>query len=359
MQGEQRPISGDDDPLAELDAIIRQLGPIADRLATRAVIAQYEADLADPARTRAGTTLANSTSALPRFLRVRDILRINYNMHAMVPTEAVPNRLARSMRLPTDDNLSTALPYAPTLLAALELVARYGDAVLPWYHRRLEQTGDWLRIVYGPVVPLGRIEPLATEVALVTIHRIVELFVGDRVAESRLNFALRPASQPAVLADRFACPVSYGGSESYMAIPLAWCALESPYRDHVLWQEGVARCEVDIKALQDPPLLSRVRTQVAAQLQQGRAARIADTASALGLSERSLVRSLASAGITHNQIVDDERRAQAQRLLAKSQHSLADVAERLGFSDQSSFGRKCREWFGDSPARVRRRLNGN
>lgn len=356
LKGDGWPQGGEDNALAELDAIIRQLGPIADRLATRAVIAQYEADLADPIRTRAGTRLAGTTGALPRFLPARDILRINYNMHAMVPAEAVPNRLARSMRLPTDDNLSTALPYAPTLRAALDLVARYGDAVLPWYHRRLEPAGDWLRIIYGPVVPLGRIEPLATEVAFVTIYRIVELFVGEMVARAQLNFALRPASPSTVLADRFACPISFGGNESYLAIPSAWGAVESPYRDPALWQEGVARCEADIKALQEPPLVSRVRALVSGNVRQGRAAGIADTALKLGLSERSLVRNLALAGTTHQKILDEERRAHALRLLADPQSSLADIAEMLGFSDQSSFGRKCREWFGDSPTRVRRTL---
>ena len=140
-------VAAQDDPLGELAEILHQLGPIADRLASRAVVAQYEADIGDPARTRAGTALAGSISPLPRFLPARDILRINFNMHEMVPAEAVPRRLARSMRLPTDDNLSTSLPYAPSLRAALELVARYGDAVLPWFCRRRETVGDERRVI--------------------------------------------------------------------------------------------------------------------------------------------------------------------------------------------------------------------
>lgn len=346
------------DALAELAFILQSLGPVADRLATRAVIVQYEADIADPARTRAGTSLASTSGPLPRFLPARDILRINFNMHALVPAEAVPSRLARSMRLPTDDHLSSALPYAPSLRAALELVVRYGDAVLPWYHRRLEPAGDHVRIVYGPIVPLGRIEPLANEVALMTIYRIVEMFVGDEVAGARLNFARQTASQTAVLADRFLCPIGFGGSENYLVIPKAWLARISPYHDAGLWPEGVAHCEADIRMLQDAPLISRVRAHCRARLDQRKISGLCDTAAALGMSERSLVRALAAAGVTHHQLFEAERKARAGLLLANAQHSLADIAEMLGFSDQSGFGRKCRAWFGDSPGRVRQQLIG-
>ncbi len=342
------------DAVAELATIVQQLGPVADRLGSRAVIAQYEADIDDPASTRSGTALAASTGPLPRFFPIRDILRISFNIHELSPKDAVPNRHARSPRTPTDDNLTFTLPYAPSLRAALDLVARYGDAVVAWYQRAVTPVGDTLRITYNPTVPLGRIEPLATEVALATIHRIVETFVGPRVGAAQINFIRPPVSPPEVLAERFSCPITVGGSDNYMAIPAEWGALPSPYFDPALWREGVARCEADIRALQDSPLAARVRVHVASALDSGTLVTLADTAQALGLSERTLVRSLTKGGVTHHQIVEIERRERTEHLLAQTRRPLADIAEALGFADQSAFGRKCRNWFGDSPARLRR-----
>lgn len=342
------------DAVAELSAILRELGPVADRLGSRAVIAQYEADIGDPARTRSGTALAATTGPLPRFFPIREILRISFNIHELTPAEAVPNRHARSPRTPTDDNLTFTVPYAPSLRAALDLVARYGDAVVAWYQRAVTLVGDTLRISYNPTVPLGRIEPLATEIALATIHRIVETFVGPRVSAAQINFTGPPVSSPDVLAERFSCPITVGGSDNYMAIPEAWGAVPSPYYDAALWREGVARCEADIRALQETPLLARVRGHVATSLDSGIVVTLADTARALGHSERTLVRLLTHSGVTHHQIVDMERRARTEQLLAKTQQPLADIAETLGFADQSAFGRKCRTWFGDSPAHLRR-----
>lgn len=347
------------DAATELADILLRLGPVADRLGTRAVIAQYEADIDDPAQTRRETSLAGTRGALPRFLPVRDILRINFNMHEMVPAEVVPRRLARSTRMPTDDNLSTTVPYAPTLLAALELVARYGIAVVPWYGRRVERAGDDLRICYDPIVPLGRIEPLATEIALATIHRIVELFVGDRITGARVEFRQLPVSDAATLAGRFSCEIVVGAAESCMIIPAAWGDLPSPYHDAALWREGCVRCETDIQALEDPPLASKARAHVQRCLDDGRMTTVAETARALGTSSRSLVRALAHGATTHHRIVDAARRERALQLLAQPGVSLADIAERLDFPDQSSFGRKSRAWFGESPARLRRQLTAD
>jgi AraC-like DNA-binding protein len=342
--------------LDECAAVIARLGPVADRLGSRAAVAQYEADINDPAQTRAGTSFSASTGPLPRFLPVRDIIRIAFNIESLVPAVSIPSRQARSARSPTDDNLALTIPYAPSLRSALELVARYGDAVVPWYKRSITQVGDALHVAYWPLVPLGRIEALATEVALGTIHRIVETFVGDRVQTARVIFAVPPVSDPAIVAARFSCRIETGGSRSCMIFPAEWGNLPSPYYDPMLWLEGMARCDADIAALQDGPLAGRVRALVRSAMAERQVMTLAETARALGTPSRSLVRGLEREGVTHHQIVDTERKALALHLLAQPTLAIADIVDALGFADQSSFGRKCHVWFDDSPARYRQRL---
>lgn len=338
--------------------VLDRLGPIADQLGSRAPVAQYEADIDDPGATRRGTSIESSTGPLPRFLAVRDILRIAFNIESLVPHGTVPRRQERSARSPTDDNLATTIPYAPSLLAALELVARYGDAAVPWYERSVTEIDGMLQVAYWPRVPLGRIEPLATEVAMSTIHRIVETFVGNRVETAKVRFPIVPVSGVAAVQARFACDVQLGGSRACMTFPASWGALPSPYHDPQQWLEGLARCEQDIQQLTDRSLVARVRAHIRDQLDKGRAATLAETAAALHMSERTLVRTLASEGQTHHAIADAERLSRARLLLARRAVPIVEIAERLGFADQSSFGRKCRVWFGESPSAVRRRLQG-
>ena len=341
----------------EIRGVLDRLGPTADRLGSRAPVAQYEADILDPGTTRRGTSIDGSVGPLPRFLPVRDVIRIAFNIEALVPAGAVPRRQERSPRSPTDDNLATALPFAPTLLDALQLMARYGDAAVPWCRRSIVREGDRMVISFWPAVPIGRIEPLSMEVAMGTIHRLVETFVGPRVEEARVVLSQPPVSGLPALRERFSCPVEVGPGANRMVVPAAWGQLPSPYRDPELWEQGVARCEAEIALLAEPPLVGRVRNHILQGLGARQLVTIEETARALNMSGRTLIRSLQREGHTHHSLLDRERRQKAEQLLAGGRLPLRDIAEMLAFTDQSSFGRKCRDWFGLSPLRLRRQMS--
>jgi AraC-like DNA-binding protein len=79
-------------------------------------------------------------------------------------------------------------------------------------------------------------------------------------------------------------------------------------------------------------------------------------ARALGMSARTLHRRLGELGRSFQQIVDDFRQDEALRLLDDRRQSLAQIARRLGFSEQSSFQRAFKRWTGSSPRAVRNGL---
>lgn len=73
----------------------------------------------------------------------------------------------------------------------------------------------------------------------------------------------------------------------------------------------------------------------------------------LGLSKRTLQRSLEKEGVQFKDILSDVRRQLADYYLCRSSFSLTQVAEYLGFRDQSSFYKACLRWFGVPPGRYR------
>jgi AraC-like DNA-binding protein len=78
----------------------------------------------------------------------------------------------------------------------------------------------------------------------------------------------------------------------------------------------------------------------------------------LGISERTLHRSLGRAGITFAGLLSDTRMAAAVRMLNEprfDQHSIAGIGLRVGFSDPSHFIRQCRGRLGLTPGALRRR----
>ncbi len=103
----------------------------------------------------------------------------------------------------------------------------------------------------------------------------------------------------------------------------------------------------------EPALLSAVRQAIHDSLPHGTPT-AAQVARALGLGQRTLQRRLASLGHSYGAVLDSARRNLAVGYLKRDTLSLAEVAYLLGYSEQASFFRSFRRWFGTTPAAFRR-----
>ena len=79
-------------------------------------------------------------------------------------------------------------------------------------------------------------------------------------------------------------------------------------------------------------------------------------AAELHMSERTLRRRLVEEATSFLQLLDDTRRGLTEQYLGRLHLSLAQAAYLLGFADQSSFFRACRQWFELSPGQYRSQL---
>jgi AraC-like DNA-binding protein len=71
----------------------------------------------------------------------------------------------------------------------------------------------------------------------------------------------------------------------------------------------------------------------------------------LGLSTRTLQRRLKCCGVVFEDLLDETRRSEAIRLLLKGEHSMTEIAYRLGYSDPAHFTRAFKRWKGVAPSR--------
>jgi AraC-like DNA-binding protein len=79
-------------------------------------------------------------------------------------------------------------------------------------------------------------------------------------------------------------------------------------------------------------------------------------AASLGWSPRTLTRAcLAGLGRTPKQVIDARVLLEARRLLANTDHTIADISSRLGFTDPSAFGLFFRRLDGTTPGTFRHR----
>ncbi|PKM21718.1 MAG: hypothetical protein CVV10_07960, partial [Gammaproteobacteria bacterium HGW-Gammaproteobacteria-14] len=90
------------------------------------------------------------------------------------------------------------------------------------------------------------------------------------------------------------------------------------------------------------------------QCNPGRYCTLDHAAEKLGLTARTLTRYLGAAGESFSQLRNNARLKFALHYLRDTDFSIADIAEKLGYSDQASFTKAFRSWTGRSPGRVRR-----
>ena len=81
---------------------------------------------------------------------------------------------------------------------------------------------------------------------------------------------------------------------------------------------------------------------------------LADVASQLGMSTRTLQRRLSEAGLAYQDLIADARKSLTAQLLKRTDYALAEIAFLTGFSDQSTFTRAFKRWHGQTPASFRR-----
>jgi AraC-like DNA-binding protein len=90
--------------------------------------------------------------------------------------------------------------------------------------------------------------------------------------------------------------------------------------------------------------------------QQAGRSSVADVAKSLRLSVRTLERNLARDGNSFRSLQDEALKRRFKRLAADPDLSLATIAERLGYGDESALSRATRRWFETTAAKARRDL---
>lgn len=192
---------------------------------------------------------------------------------------------------------------------------------------------------------------------LVTPMRSAAWLVGEHVPARAVRLDPRFVPYRSQTAFLFGCEPDFVEGAAEVEIDADW--LDAPVRRTPDEADRYVRASFH-GLLSAPPgdvMESRVRAALAQALAPGasaRAATIAAVARKLHLSRATLARRLAERHLTFQAIKDDLRRDHAIALLAETTVTIAEIAERIGFSEPSAFTRAFRSWTGLSPAAYRR-----
>jgi AraC-like DNA-binding protein len=106
--------------------------------------------------------------------------------------------------------------------------------------------------------------------------------------------------------------------------------------------------------LPDDDLLRQVADVLAEIMSEGESLRLEAVAVKLALSKRSLQRRLQEHDTSFQELVDRVRHRSSLELLSKTDLSLDECADRLGFANVTAFRRAFVRWVGAPPGRFRK-----
>lgn len=97
-------------------------------------------------------------------------------------------------------------------------------------------------------------------------------------------------------------------------------------------------------------LIATVRVLLEMLMPMGEAS-LGSVARALAMHPRTLQRRLHAHGISLSDLLDQQRRTLAGRIVLERRMSLTELALTLGYSEQSAFNHAFERWFGEAPRR--------
>lgn len=187
---------------------------------------------------------------------------------------------------------------------------------------------------------------------IVGLWQIGEALTGEQL-EGSMALAFAEPSYAARFG-KLVMPVRYGQARNALLFRAALLDTPLAMANPAALRLAQEQCERALDALDQADLLGRV--QSALPRKEGGFHSLEQVAATLGVSSRTLKRKLKAEGAVFSAIVEPLAQAQAVALLGSSELSVEQVAERVGYSDVSNFGRAFRRWTGTTPAAHRTSL---
>lgn len=257
--------------------------------------------------------------------------------------------LARRIPVGSLGVLDYALLTSATVRDSVARVARHYAVATQCVRIEVEEGPRQTRLVFHRIPPndLGR---HWVELSLGVFADRFRSAVGSPLPYPAVSFRHAAPADHAIHDAYFAGPVTFGAAVDCLTLETAWMDLPLLTASRGLVGLLDARLrELSPEPTDEHPTLAKIRGTLAALLGDPQAnLGLEAIARRMGMSRRTLQRTLQAQRTSLTQLLDGLRRERAARMLHEGRR-IVEVAEELGFSEPSAFFRAYRRWTGMSP----------
>ncbi|MCB2072114.1 MAG: AraC family transcriptional regulator ligand-binding domain-containing protein [Novosphingobium sp.] len=165
-----------------------------------------------------------------------------------------------------------------------------------------------------------------------------------------LSAEARPSDMPE-LERLLGCKVTGRNPRNSVAFPVHALDQPVPSANRLLFRLLGGYLE-RVRAAHSQSTIDRVESYIRGSLASGNCS-IDRCADKIGISVRTLQARLSSEGVKFSELVENQRATLAKAHLSQRNLSLDEIADRLGYGEQTSFGRAFKRWTGMTPQQFR------
>jgi AraC-like DNA-binding protein len=185
------------------------------------------------------------------------------------------------------------------------------------------------------------------EKSMATSMAAFRLMIGEDFIPLRVTMQHHGLAAPEIYRGLFGCPVQFSSEVNSIHLPNQVLSQRIRGRDPV----ALALAESYLGPTETEPEFSDYVRDLTERLLRVNRASLVVVAREMAMHPRALQRRLAETGTSFEKILDEVRSALAWNLAASSLQA-SQIATMLGYSEQSSYARACRRWYGESPRQL-------
>ena len=235
--------------------------------------------------------------------------------------------------------------------AALQRLEQYQRLVYDVNPMRYRAEGSNVVLEWG--VEQGRPGSLADETAIAALVQMARELSGKSFAPEEVCFVNPAPASLKPYRDWFGCPVRFAQPHTLLRFPAKYLALPLRQPDAALLSLLERQADALMAELPDSDDLEQSVRRCIVRLSRDGEVDLERVAAELHTTPRTLHRRLEQRGRNFRGLREDTRRRLAEDYLRDPRLRLAEIAQLLGFSEQSAFSRSFRRWTGETPKRWR------
>ncbi len=257
------------------------------------------------------------------------------------------------MRISIHGFIGYAIMTAHDITDALALATRFIQLRMPFLQLYFS--------TFGPKATLQLqcdfdLEPLRTEIILaltIGIMSMAKALTGNEELTGEVDLDFQKPEGFDKYLNKMNIDMRFEQPHLISSFDKQYLGLKMVNADPIASQIAINQCESELSALGERRRLAMRVRDILTHSEQHYLS-IESVAERLHMSDRTLKRQLAAEGTSFSTLVDEVRYRHATSLLSRTDYSLEQIADELGYSDVANFSRAFKRWSGRSPSNWRK-----